>query len=304
MCDIYKRLVREPLPVGLIALLGRQGAGKTSLATALMSNDFKYYGQQRYDECASYVNMLNRNGFNLHLPKNKVLYFCPEDTYLDYKKGIKTWWCDAEKLALPNLDYEVQYFPRGSVIFLPEFDNLVNCRDWDSLSPYLVALAKYARHWKLTIIIDFQVWMQLDVALRRLMMYVIFIYDSYWRIGHRNYEEKHYIKKTFRKTKRVWETVFIDNQLNNFAKDLSSCVVDNKLVKQLFKQSVENKKFAFFGNIFTHYKSTSAEPMFLYKIKDYKYIPHISSNIYTPDGVDTYVETHPVVRSKETKKKK
>ena len=172
------RIIKERLPVGLFACIGQQGAGKTSCSSAMLCNDWRYHHLERYEEAKVYYKELNSNGFSLHLPKNKTLYFSPEPILLSKKHNVLTWYINPEKFKLPNLKEDVQYVPRYSVIFLPEFDNLVNCRDWRTLSPYLVALAKYARHWDLTIIIDFQCWLQLDASWRRLMMYTLFFFDT------------------------------------------------------------------------------------------------------------------------------
>lgn len=299
--SIFKRLIRqikaifrsnkimkERLPVGLIAMIGCQGVGKTSNAIAMLANDYKYHGKERYVECAEFINGLNDNGFNLHLPKNKVIYFSSEDSYLDKKKGVKTWFIDPIKFKLPSDDENdfVQYVPRGSVVFLPEFDNIIGCRDWKTMSPYLIALAKYARHFELTIIIDFQVWLQLDVSWRRLMMYTNFIYESYWSS-----------RFLWFKQRRCWNSIWIDNQLNNFCKDLRSTGLSTKFVDKMLKSSITEHEYYFKGNIFENYNSFSGTPYFLRRIKDYNYIPH-QTTVLTPKGVEEYCKQHPLTRPK------
>ena len=280
--------MRERLPVGLIALIGKQGAGKTSSAVAMLSNDWKYHHLERFNESAAFYKELNKNGFNLHLPKNKTLYFSSEAIVLNKKLGVQTWYIDPQKFKLPNLDEEVEYVPRGSVVFLPEFDNIINCRDWKSMSPYLVALAKYARHWDLTIIIDFQVWLQLDASWRRLMMYTVFVYDTYDGRFPR-------LKKfLYIKNKRYWRWIWCDNQLNAFVKDLGQMAVSPKLVRKLSKRIAVSKKYVFRGNIFERYDNQSGYRFFLRGIHDYRYIPHKKVD-NSPAGVELYCQEHPIV---------
>ena len=290
-----KRIMKERLPVGLICLIGRQGAGKTQAMVSMMSNDYEYHGKERLSELNAYIFECNRNGFELTSPPNGSLYFSSNQNpfLLGNKNKVKTWSCDPYKVAIPNLDFEVQYFPRYSVIGLPEFDIVAGCRDWDSLSPFLVALAKYARHWDLTIIIDLQVFLQMDVALRRLMMYTVFIYERYET------------KKFWFKSKIVWNWLWVDNQLNSFAKDLTSMLAENKTAKKFLRQSVQDGRYVFKNkfHVYNRYNSKAGEVFFLYKIKDFDYIEHKPIEL-TPDGVNAYVESSPLVRPEEVKKRR
>lgn len=287
--------MRERLPVGLFAIIGKQGAGKTSLATAMLCNDWKYHHLERFEECKFFTNCLNKDGFNLHLPKNKTIYYSPDTIILSQNPYVETWYINPEKFKLPNLKEDVQYVPRGSVVFLPEFDNLINCRNWKEMSPYLVALAKYARHWDLTIIIDFQCWLQLDASWRRLMMYTLFIYDTY------DDNKFLWLKRLFHiKLKRRWKYIWTDNQLNSFVNDLSAMRTDKKLVKSLSRRVSRNEKYVFKGCIFERYESQSGYRYFLRGIKDYEYIPHKRVD-NSPCGIEEYCQSHPLVPRDRTK---
>lgn len=293
-CFADRKIMRERLPVGLICLLGRQGAGKTQSMVAMMSNDYEYHGKERYAQTCEYIKQLNKNGFELDPPENGCMYFSSRlnPFILGNKYKTETWLVDPYKLALPNLDFEVQYFPRYSVIGIPEFDVIAGCRDWQSLTPYLIALAKYARHWDLTIIIDLQVFLQLDVALRRLMMYTVFVYERYET------------KKLWFKSKMVWNWIWVDNQLNAFAKDLSSMLSENKVAKKFLKDSVCQRRYAFKNkfHIYNRYMTDTGQMYFLYKIKHFDYIPHTPFEL-TPETIDEFVSKSPIVRPEEVKKK-
>lgn len=297
--NIFQRIVtdrnimREKLSVGLYAVIGKQGAGKTSCATAMLCNDWKYHHLERYEETKSYINVLNWSGFNLHLPDNKTIYYSPDKIILSKKPYVETWYIDPLKFKLPNLREEVQYVPRGSVVFLPEFDNIIPCRDWKNMDKYLIALAKYARHWDLVIIIDFQCWLQLDVSWRRLMMYTLFMYDTYTDYRFRLF------KLLFRiPFKRRWKYIWCDNQLNAFVKDISDMCVDEKLVTKLKKQVAKDKRYVFRGDIFERFDSTNGDKYFLRGIDDFQYIPHNKIEL-SPEGVEEYCRVHPIERSKD-----
>ena len=288
-----RQIMRERLPVGLFALIGKQGAGKTSGAVAMLCNDWKYHHLERFNECKQFTDELNKNGFDLHLCKNKTIYYSSDRIILSKKPYVETWYIDPEKFKLPNLKEDVQYVPRGSVVFLPEFDNIINCRDWKSMSPYLVALAKYARHWDLTIIIDFQVWLQLDASWRRLMMYTLFVYETY--------DSKRWLlfKRIFHiKNKRYWRWLWCDNQLNAFVKDLGTTTCSEKIIKKLKKKVCMIKKYVFKGCIFDRYESQSGYRYFVRGIKDYVFIPHKKID-NSPAGIEEYCKSHPVVSERK-----
>lgn len=288
-----RQIMRERLPVGLFALIGKQGAGKTSGAVAMLCNDWKYHHLERFNECKQFTDELNKNGFDLHLCKNKTIYYSSDRIILSKKPYVETWYIDPEKFKLPNLKEDVQYVPRGSVVFLPEFDNIINCRDWKSMSPYLVALAKYARHWDLTIIIDFQVWLQLDASWRRLMMYTLFVYETYdikrWLLFKRIFHIKN---------KRYWRWLWCDNQLNAFVKDLGTMTCSEKIIKKLKKRVCMIKKYVFKDCIFDRYESQSGYRYFVRGIKDYVFIPHNKID-NSPAGIEEYCKSHPVVSERK-----
>lgn len=286
-----KQIMQERLPVGLIAIIGPQGAGKTSNGVAWMCNDFKYHGKKRFSECEAYTDALNSKGFNLHLPKNKCLYFSPDIEILSKRPYVETWYVNPEFVELPNLkNVNVQYFPRYSVVHLPEFDNLINCRDWKNMSPYLVALAKYARHWDLTIIIDFQAWLEMDASWRRLMMYTVFMLGT-WNDSTLWQRLFHILQKQY------WKYLLVNNQLNSFCSDLNSTMVDKKIIEDISRSVAVVKQNVFKGFIFNRYKSTSGEAYFLNGIQDYVFVPHKPYPM-TPEGVKEYCASHPLRRSK------
>lgn len=287
------RSIKERIPVGLHCFIGSQGAGKTSLMTAMMCNDYKYHHLERFDECQIFTKGLNKNGFHLHLPKNKCLYYSPEPIVLSKKPYVETWKCYPERFALPNMDFKVQYFPRGSVIMIPEFDKLVNCRDWQSLSPYLVALAKYARHWDLVILLDFQVWLQLDVSWRRLMMWCNYVTDRF------------NVRYFWFKPKKIWSVVTVCVQQKEFAKDLKGIVGEDKLYKHVMSNAIFYRRLCYKkgDEIYTRYNSTSGEAYFLAGIDDYEYVGH-NHTVLTPEGVNQFIVDNPLVRSNETIKKR
>ena len=217
--NLTRVLKKEPLPVGFYNICGEQGAGKTSLATALLRTDYKRWCKYRYNlACEQAQEYYEANGIRLDI--DKTLYFSSTEIILDSRRGIKTHEIDLERLGLPNPDYEVQYLPRGSVVFIMEADILAYCHNWQSLSDYLRNLIKYCRHQKLTIIFDMQVGGDLAKSLRNLTMGIYYVFKSgikrfllFWKI-------------------QKWQFLYVYNQRVNFVKEFTSIGLDvQKVIK-------------------------------------------------------------------------
>lgn len=275
-----KELKRAPLPSGLFSICGVQGAGKTSLATALLRTDYKRWRKWRYEQGRDLARRyFNANGIRLEI--SEILYFSNTKILLDKRRGIYTHEIDIRRLGLPNPDYDVQYLPRGSVVFIQEADLLAYCRDWNSLSVYLRNLMKYVRHNLLTIIFDMQVGGDLDKALRNLTVGIFYVVESgikrfwlFWR-------------------QQKWKFLYIQSQLNNVVRDLSRLGVDIKI------SVVEWGKFRVLGNVFDCYNSFSGEVYYLNGIENvgYEYRKHPDGDL-SIEGIKRYCEAHPLVKPK------
>ena len=281
--NLTRLLKKEPLAVGFYNICGEQGAGKTSLATALLRTDYKRWRKYRYGlACEQAQEYYEANGIRLNM--DKTLYFSSTEIVLDSRRGITTHEIDLERLGLPNPDYEVQYLPCGSVIFIMEADILAYCHNWQKLSDYLRNLIKYCRHQKLTIIFDMQVGGDLAKALRNLNMGTYYVFLSgikrfllFWKI-------------------QQWQFLYVYTQRVNFVKEFSQYGID--IQKQIKVPLVEWGKFRIFGNVFGCYNSYSAVPYFLQGIEKVGYIyrEHNEGDL-SVDGIKAYCEAHPLVSS-------
>lgn len=274
--NLTKQLKKDPFSPGLYAICGCQGAGKTSSATAILRTDYKYWRKWRYEQGKDLAReFFIRNDIKLDV--SETLYFSSPSIVLDKRKGITTWSIDLEKLGLPNDEYDVQYLPRGSVVFLHEVDVLAYCRDWQKLDRYLRLLAKYCRHNLITIIFDLQVGGDLDKALRNLVIDRYFMLESgvkrfllFWK-------------------RQTWEFLCIHNQLANALKELASFGIDLKV------KIVERGKLRVWGDVFDYYNSYSGVPYFLYGIEKhgYQYIEQEEGDL-SIERIKAYCEAHPL----------
>lgn len=283
--NLTKTLRKTPLETGFFTICGAQGAGKTSFVTALLRTDYRKWRKWRYKQGKELAdNYYAKNGIKLNVSEN--LYFSNTPILLDKRRGIYTYALEENALALPNDDFEVQYFPRGSVIFVQEADILAWSRDWVSLNAYLRALIKYVRHNLLTILFDLQYGGDLDKALRNITVGSYFMFESGIK--------RHWI---FWK-KQEWRFVYIRVQLNNALKELSQFGVKFKI------PVIERGNFYVKGNVFDCYDSYSGQRYFLYGIDKvgYKYREHVSGGLSVKD-INAFVTQHPLSRPEEVKKR-
>lgn len=284
--NLTKMLKSAPLPPGFYAICGEQGAGKTSLATALLNIDYRRWHKQRKEMA---IDLAKRfflsSGVKLNI--SDILYFSNNKIILDKHRGIETWEVDLQRLGLPNDDFEVQYLPRGSVVFIQEADILAFCRDWESLNNYLINLIKFVRHNLITLIFDMQVGGALDKALRRLLVGMYYVVSSgisrfliFWK-------------------RQKWKFLYIRNQLNAIVKELSSLGVNIKI------KVAEWGHFRVWGDVFDRYNSFSGEPYYLYRIEEvgYEYRRHVDGDL-SIEGIKAYCKAHPLERPDEVKKQK
>ena len=274
--NLTAMLKKAPFPPGLYAICGCQGAGKTSSATGIVRTDYKCWRKWRWQQGQALADSFYKaNGVKLNVDKS--LYFSSPSMILDRRHGIKTHRIDLEQLGLPNDEYDVQYLPRGSFVFLHEVDVLAYCRDWQHLDNYLRLLAKYCRHNLITIIFDMQVGGSLDKALRDLVIDRYFVYESgvkrfllFWK-------------------QQKWKFLCIHNQIANALKELASFGIDLKI------KIVERARFRVWGTVFDCYDSFSGVPYFLKDIEkhNYQYLPQEDCDM-TVESIQRYCAAHPL----------
>lgn len=284
--NLTKSLRKQPLPSGFFVVSGEQGVGKTSFCSALLCADYKKWRKWRSEEGRKLAEQYYADN-KIKLTVSDRLYFSSVKILLNKRKKLYTHYVDVQRLGLPNPDYDVQYLPRGSVVYIQEADILLFCRDYQELNSYLINLLKYVRHNLLTIVFDCQAFGALDKALRRLTV------DLY-------YIEKSYDARFFLFWKqRKWKFFFIHNQLNEVVKELASVGVKIKV------SVVERGRFRTLGNIFERYNSFSGVRYFLHGIEKvgYEYREYPQDG-YAKNDIEAFVAAHPLERPEEMKKKR
>lgn len=281
--NLTKALKKKPLPFGFYNINGEQGAGKTSEAVALLRTDYRRWRKYRYGiACELADKYYEANGIQLEV--DPCLYFSSTEIILDSKLGIKTHEIDIERLGLPNSDYEVQYLPRGSVVFIMEADILAYCHNWQQLSDHLRNFVKYVRQNDITLIFDMQVGGALAKSLRDLVMGTFYIFKSgvkrfllFWKF-------------------QKWQFLYVHNQRLEVVKEFAKYGID---ILKLIKVPVfEWGKFWVWGHVFDYYNSFAARPYFLHGIDKvgYVYRAHHEGDL-SVEGIKAFCMAHPLVNS-------
>ena len=270
--------VPKKLAPGFIVFRGPQGVGKTSLAVAMLCNDYKYHNATRTSDARAFAYDYKRanNGKTLTIARH--LYFTNIKVTLDPRRKIYTHYTDTQRLALPNLLHTVQHFPPHSVVFIQEADTQLFNRLYKDTSKYLIDLLKYVRHNGMTIIFDTQQDSALDKAVRRLAMQVYHVL------------EQSAVKFLWFELGRRWSFLIINNFLNDAVKDLASIGVHVKL------NVVTKGSYRYRGNVFDRYDSYSGQAYFLRYLDDYTFPEHPKESLAQAD-IEAYCAAHPLTSS-------
>ncbi len=285
-----KELKENPLPVGFIIVEGIQGAGKTSLITALLSLDFKHWGKRRLEWAQYHINDINKQGHRLKLPMH--LYWSNTEIALngslDKPHTIRTHYINTTNFGLPNPKYKVQRFPWYSVVVITEADLLLYCQDWAKISSYVWNLLKYVRKNRMTVIFDLQDRSALGIQLRRLAT------DGIYVTASRNVPPRFF--GIFRQYTEWWfewsKPKAIEHESNKTASERKA-----RSSELSWKQKLKYK-----GNVYTQYDSYAEERYFLQGIDEdggYTVKEHPPRN-YTPEGIKKYCDMLPLTMPKLT----
>lgn len=320
----YELLLKEQmLDYGIIVVCGRQGAGKTSFITALMSLDYKFHVATRIEQAQAHIgrlryaimvsrgftdpktgkyilgNLTEKEDENLRLTPDPETgkpippYYSTENLCL--KKTLKTAnrlqkpsFISIDDLALPkDEDDDVQRYPYGSVVFVSELDKWLDTHDWQQVDRLFTNLMKYVRHDHMTLIIDIQVFDRLPIQVRKLTTDLIYILES-------SYEPARFFGLVKQRTH--WRWFWSIPQIIEASKALAEFGVDIPK-KEMFCTGGMTYK----GNIYQQYNSFEAEAYFLLGVEKHGYAAREFPNMdFSPEGIREYCKAVPIMKDKES----
>ena len=255
-------------------MIGPQGVGKTSCGTTVFVLDYKFHAKTRTQIANNYITQINQNRIQKISLIRTHLYFSNVDMILDKKRDVHTHLVRLEDLSIPDKE-KLNYFPKGSIFFIQEADSEADSRDWRKLARGLIEFAKRYRHMNYTVILDMQINTNLDKKLRDLLTNIWFMYES----GP--------VRKWLFWKRQRWFFYDLQNQLNNFAKELASIGVDFK-IEVVHKRILEYKP-----EVFTRYNSFSSDVYFLKDLKEYVFREHTKMD-YSEKSIDEFVKNNPL----------
>ena len=249
---------------------GPQGKGKTSLNVAIFKTLHNKYNKEFKRETQEHINQLNLYGHKLSLNVSH-LFYSNHDVKLS--KKMKCHDVKFEDLVLPDSKYKGQHFPYRSFIEYQELDKDCDSRDWRNFDLAHKDFFKFFRHNGLTIGTDTQDFGNCDKKLRGLFTHLIFVYERvrtkrWWQI----------------KPRYTWYFFLKNNQLAEALKELSEFVKIDVPIVQAYK-------FTYKGEIHDSYTSESAEPLFVNRLKNYKFrkIPDLTMS---PEDIHRFCDRY------------
>ncbi len=150
------------IPPGRVMLVdGAQGAGKTSLVTAMMRADYFYHSYRRLQAAIAHYqakgldlsSLPNVDALKTHLYYSNV-EIALRGSLKTVSDKYKTHNVTADDICLPDGIHPAMYFPWGSVIFIQEASDRWHAYDWNKLAKNIRPWLKYLRQANLTLILD------------------------------------------------------------------------------------------------------------------------------------------------------
>lgn len=267
-------LKKKPLFNKYINIVGPQGVGKTSCASTVFVLDYKYHAKLRTNVANNFIEQINQNRIKKIPLIRTHLYFSNQDIILDKRRNIHTHLVHLQELSFPDKEL-LNYFPKGSIFFIAEADSEADSRDWRKLARGLIEFAKRFRHMNYTVLTDMQITENFDKKLRQLLTNIWYIYNSSTK------------RKWLFWKKQQWHFYDLENQLNDFVKQLAQVGVNIKL------DVLTNRTLIFKPEIFTRYDSFSSSPYFLNGLEEYIFKEHVVMD-YSERAVKEYCEKNPI----------
>ncbi len=283
----YEEVIKaEGIPHGRVMLGdGAQGAGKTSLFTAMLRMDYAWHSEERRN--AAIAHYISR-GLDLNKLKNKDalkthLYYSNVEIALrgslkTATDKFKTHKITADDICLPDGIHPAVYFPWGSVIFIQEASDRWHAYDWSKLARNIRPWLKYLRHANLTLILDTHNNSDIAKQLRDLITDELYI-------------ENHFYKPPrffgLIKARTTWYF--------NWSYPQAICAAERRADN--VGKYAQDISFRIKGSVYNAYDSYSGEALFLRGIYDYGFAvrSHTKLEFSSAQSIENYCKDNPIV---------
>lgn len=273
------------IPSGRVIIVdGEQGAGKTSLVTAMLRLDFAHHKDDRLNIARAHyrhkgldlLKLPDTSALKSHLYYSNV-EIALKGTLATAKPENKTHNVTADDICLPDGTHPAMYFPWGSIIFIQEGSDKWHSHDWQKLAKTIRPWLKYLRQANLTLIIDTHNDSDIAKQLRDLFT------DEY-------YVDNHLVKPArffgLIKSKITWYFNYSTPQKMHSAERRGENI----------KAYSQNVSFRTKDGVFEAYDSYSGEILFLRGIYNYGFATRTHPKVgYSASEIENYCVTNGII---------
>lgn len=161
----------------ITVIIGKPGAGKSSLLVALMEKAYVERGKEMLARSQARIEKFNETRKNpLTPPPEPPIYADFEVTLkVGYKKTFKPYWLQGYFFGIPNEDLQVEFIPPGSLIALDEAARYYNSRKSATMPEWASRAYDMQRHFDLDIMLTFTRDMMADATIREIAHKIILV---------------------------------------------------------------------------------------------------------------------------------
>ena len=156
--------------MAIIQIVGKPGAGKTSLMTHFLMEEFFTNGDDLLEKCCEAIALENQERINpLPFPTKPPIFANYGVRFEeDYEKEYSPYFINPFYFGIGHNDTPVQYILPGSKIFIEECQKYYDSRQSGSFPRWVSEAFEMHRHFDVDIYLDSQRWKLVDLNIRDL----------------------------------------------------------------------------------------------------------------------------------------
>lgn len=260
-------------------VVGKPGAGKTSLMSALAVYSMTMGAKERLEKSISLIDRLNSSGYHYNYPNMHLTYtnFYVKSDYIKWYTPRVAYDLDGTDFGLEDPEHLTKNVFPYSYLFFMEGQSFLNSRASRYFRDSVSRAYENHRHWGLDIFIDAQRATLIDLNIRDISGEII-------EVVSREIKQD----KLGRVNEICWNTRVFQ----------ASSVYEKYLETGKLDGEFETRVYSFPGNIHTCYVSENNFALFLAGREDKMFfdIPHKEPE-YSKEYITEYVDNHSVLKA-------
>lgn len=230
----------------IIQVVGKTRAGKTSLVTAMILNDFMRFRNTQYQASVKYTKFQNKAyNRNLKLPPQRHVVSANFDIYRKFP-SMKNYDISGFEFGVPNKYQKTKKLIPYGIYAFDESNRYWDSKDTRGLPPWVTQVFEWSGHIYLTIFLITQRYIRLSPDIRGIVDKFIFIEKSVhtFKVGRRTVKSDKFIPGKLIKTEWSGREFEYEGELEQYMKHTE------KNLGQPFSYTFE-------GDIRKHYNPTA-----------------------------------------------